>query len=358
MKTPDRVTMGETPAAHETHAKSALTPRRIGHVNLYVRDWLASLDFYSTVCGLEEVFRETPIKAGFLSSGNTHHDIGFLEARAGPRMGRDGFMQTREGIGARPEFNHFGIEMENEQELVDGYRRLQRLGVAIEKLTDSAGLSKSVYLRDPDGTLLQFYADMTADWRRYYAKGDRLVTGKWDPDDGVPPNRTPLYTRNPVRHDAPRRAFRPMRVTGGTLRVRDLPRSLAFYEKIAGFHPIHRSVDGSVVALSARGINRDLTLVQAKPGELLGLMHFSFLAGTLAELREGYMRLASFRLMAEKCLDHGLCRSVYVRDPDGFLIEFYSDRPADWREYLQRGGDWRYPEGRAWDPTQSDDSRS
>ena len=92
----------------------ALTPRRVGHINLYVRDWLESLKFYSTACGLEEVFRETPIKAGFLSSGNTHHDIGFLEARPGPRIGRDGFVQTKDGIGARPEFNHFGIEMENE----------------------------------------------------------------------------------------------------------------------------------------------------------------------------------------------------------------------------------------------------
>src|SRR5215468_7681306 len=154
--------MNETAIQHENTRQSALTPRRIGHVNLYVRDCLASLRFYSTVCGLEEVFRETPIKAGFLSSGNTHHDIGFLEAREGVRVGRDGFVQTKAGIGARPEFNHFGIEMENEQELVDGYRRLQKLGVPIEKLTDSAGLSKSVYLRDPDGVLLQFYADMTA----------------------------------------------------------------------------------------------------------------------------------------------------------------------------------------------------
>jgi len=342
--------MSATTINGEARVQSALSPRRVGHINLYVRNWLASLQFYSTVCGLEEVFRETPIKAGFLSSGNTHHDIGFLEARAGPRVGRDGFVQTKDGIGARPEFNHFGIEMENEQELVDGYRRLQKLGIAIEKLTDSAGLSKSVYLRDPDGVLLQFYADMTADWRAYYGGGGRLVTGKWDPDDGVPPSRAGLYTRNPIRYDAPRRAFRPMRVTGGTLYVTDLVHSLEFYNEIAGFHPIHRSADGRVVALTARGLNRDLTLIQAGANDAVGLRHFSFLAGTLDELKEGHRRLADFGVATEQCLDHELCRSIYIRDPDGFLIEFYSDRPADWAEYLRGGGQWRYPEGRPWDP--------
>lgn len=331
--------------------QSALAPRRVGHINLYVRDWLESLKFYSTVCGLQEVFRETPIKAGFLSSGNTHHDIGFLEARAGPRIGRDGFVQTKDGIGARPEFNHFGIEMENEQELVDGYRRLQKLGITIEKLTDSAGLSKSVYLRDPDGVLLQFYADMTADWRGYYAKGERLVTGKWDPDDGRSPSRAAMYTRNPIRYDAAIRAFRPVRVTGGTLYVRDLKQSLEFYRDIAGFHPIHWSVDGNVVALSARELNRDITLIQASGSQVPGLRHFSFMAGTLDELLEGYRRLSDFNLEAEQCLDHGLSRSIYVRDPDGFLIEFYSDGPSDWAQYLRTGGAWRYPEGPAWEPT-------
>lgn len=336
--------------SRNTVRQSALAPRRVGHINLYVRDWLNSLKFYSTVCGLEEVFRETPIKAGFLSSGNTHHDIGFLEARQGPRIGRDGFVQTRDGIGARPEFNHFGIEMENEQELVDGYRRLQHLGIAIEKLTDSAGLSKSVYLRDPDGVLLQFYADMTADWRGYYAEGERLVTGKWDPDDGRPPTRASLYTRNPIRYDAPRRAFRPVRVTGGTLYVRDLKQSLEFYQDIAGFYPIYTSSDRKVVALSARELNRDITLIQASGSHVPGLRHFSFMAGTLDELLDGYRRLSDFGLESEQCLDHGLCRSIYVRDPDGFLIEFYSDRPSDWARYLRTGGAWRYPEGQAWQP--------
>jgi len=241
--------MAATTINGEARVQSALAPRRIGHVNLYVRDWLKSLDFYATVCGLEEVFRETPIKAGFLSSGNTHHDIGFLEAREGPRVGRDGFVQTKSGIGAKPEFNHFGIEMENERELVEGYRRLQKLGIAIEKLTDSAGLSKSVYLRDPDGLLLQFYADMTADWRAYYGGGERLVTGKWDPDDGVVPSRAALYTRDPVRYDAPRRAFRPMRVTGGTLYVKDLARSLAMGLNAIG-HPKLAQMQRAILVLS------------------------------------------------------------------------------------------------------------
>jgi len=180
------------------------------------------------------------------------------------------------------------------------------------------------------------------------------VTGKWSPVDGIVPSRAPLYTRNPIRYEAPRRAFRPVRVTGGTLYVQDLRHSLAFYREIAGFHPIHRSADGGVVALSARGLNRDITLIQASEDHLPGLRHFSFLAGTLDELLDGHRRLGNFDEVPETCLDHALCRSIYVRDPDGFLIEFYSDRPAGWADYLRQGGTWQYPDGQPWDPPSAD----
>ena len=42
-------------------------PRRLGHANL-VRweNWNARLEFYTKVCGLSEVFREPPIKAGYI----------------------------------------------------------------------------------------------------------------------------------------------------------------------------------------------------------------------------------------------------------------------------------------------------
>ena len=54
-------------------------PRRLGHANLYVSELERSMAFYNQVVGLEEVVREPAIHAGFLSNGNTHHDIGMVE---------------------------------------------------------------------------------------------------------------------------------------------------------------------------------------------------------------------------------------------------------------------------------------
>ena len=53
-------------------------PRRLGHANLFVSDLDRSMRFYSAVCGLEEVRREPAIRIGFLSNGNTHHDVGLV----------------------------------------------------------------------------------------------------------------------------------------------------------------------------------------------------------------------------------------------------------------------------------------
>lgn len=329
---------------------AALNPRRITHANLYVADWLASLGYYTTVAGLEEVFRETPIKAGFLSSGNTHHDIAVMEKSSGPRIGRDGFVQTRAGIGATVEFNHFGIEMENLRDLVESYDRLVARGVEIEKLTDSDGLSKSIYLRDPDGTLLQFYADTTSDWRGYFGGGDRLVTGPWDPHQDRDCDPTPKYTVDPVHYRSPDAAFQPIGIRGGVLAVADLRGSEAFYVDVAGFDPVYRAADGSAVVLSAGGLNRDLTLVQTAPGNRPGLCHFSFQIASVDDLIRGYQRLEQFNVLAMVCLDHGLSRSIRVADPDGFVVEFFADTVDDWRDYLRSGRPFSYPGGTAWQP--------
>jgi hypothetical protein len=38
--------------------------------------------FSTKVCGLEEVRREPELKAGFVSNGNTHHDVELVQVTA------------------------------------------------------------------------------------------------------------------------------------------------------------------------------------------------------------------------------------------------------------------------------------
>ena len=66
------------------------SPRRLAHANIFVGQLERSLAFYHDVCGIEIVGTELGIRAGFLSNGNSHHDVGCVEIASAERVGRDG----------------------------------------------------------------------------------------------------------------------------------------------------------------------------------------------------------------------------------------------------------------------------
>src|SRR5262245_47037561 len=94
-------------------------PRRLAHVNLYVGDLGASVEFYRDVCGIEVVFAEPGIEAVFLSNGNSHHDIALMQASDREHLGRDGEVQVSAERGRLPGLNHLAFEVESEAALVD-----------------------------------------------------------------------------------------------------------------------------------------------------------------------------------------------------------------------------------------------
>ncbi len=63
--------------------KKIFRPRRLGHANLWVDDLAKSEAFYNTVCGLAVEFTEPGLKASFLGTGNTPHDLGMIEVTGG-----------------------------------------------------------------------------------------------------------------------------------------------------------------------------------------------------------------------------------------------------------------------------------
>jgi len=173
-------------------------PRRLGHANLFVSDLDRSMRFYNAVCGLEEVRREPAIRIGFLSNGNTHHDVGLVQSSTARRVGRDGFVMSR-GDRRATGLNHLGFEMENEAELVEAYRRATACGVEIERTVDHL-ISRSVYLPDPEGNVLEFYADVTKDWRSIFCpEREDLVTGVWTPGDPAPSTEPKYWPSVEVR---------------------------------------------------------------------------------------------------------------------------------------------------------------
>ena len=158
--------------------------RRLGHANLFVTDVERSLDFYNRVVGIEEVYRKAaptddlqgPAVGGFLSNGNTHHDIAVFRHPSAPTL------------------NHLAFELECEADLIEGYRIAVDAGTTF-RVSDH-DITRSLYTRDPDGNGIEIYSDSTKEWRKLRGDGRTVRYGEapWTPGD--PPRFTPADSRN------------------------------------------------------------------------------------------------------------------------------------------------------------------
>ncbi|MBI5419083.1 MAG: VOC family protein [Deltaproteobacteria bacterium] len=123
----------------------AVRPIGWGHAVLKVRDLERSERFYTEVIGFGVVGRRTGMC--FLSLGRQHHDLALYEA--GPRA----LMPGMGNLGVV----HLAFAMESESALRTFYSLLkgkaQILG-AVDHV-----VSRSFYIADPDGYILEFYAD-------------------------------------------------------------------------------------------------------------------------------------------------------------------------------------------------------
>jgi catechol 2,3-dioxygenase len=131
-----------------------IAPDRIGHVVLKVRDLERSTRFYTEVMGFK-LMKVQP-KMAFFSSGRDHHDIAILE------IAKDAPSPPPDAVG----LFHVAFRLRDEAHLRAAYRELKALGVPIERTTDH-GITKSIYIHDPDGNPIEIYCDRIPDlWRR------------------------------------------------------------------------------------------------------------------------------------------------------------------------------------------------
>jgi catechol 2,3-dioxygenase len=129
---------------------------RIGHVHLKVSNLDRALAFYRDALGFE-VTQRYGAQAVFLSAGGYHHHIG---------------LNTWESAGGTPPpsgttgLYHVAILYPTEAALADALRRLRRAGIPLDGASDH-GVSKALYLRDPDDNGVELYWDRpTAEWPR------------------------------------------------------------------------------------------------------------------------------------------------------------------------------------------------
>ncbi len=122
------------------------------------------------------------------------------------------------------------------------------------------------------------------------------------------------------------------------IKVRNLARALAFYRDALGLTEVARH-GGNMVFLSCGHNHHDLALLEvgeraaAPDRAAAGLHHLAFKVGDdLDALRAWRDRLAEQGVPVLGQSDHRVSQSLYLRDPDGLLVEVYVDAdPALWR---------------------------
>jgi len=127
--------------AGATQARGPIDPRvDIGHVHLKVADIDRALAFYCGVLGFELMARMGD-QAAFISAGGYHHHLGLNTWES-----KDASPPPRNTTG----LYHVAIRYPTRAALADALQRLIEAGIALEGASDH-GVSKALYLRDPDG---------------------------------------------------------------------------------------------------------------------------------------------------------------------------------------------------------------
>ena len=134
--------------------------------------------------------------------------------------------------------------------------------------------------------------------------------------------------------------IRPERIGHAVIKVRDLERSRKFYTEVLGMQIMKDVPEIPGVFLANHGRDHhELALfevgaeAEAPSAKAVGLLHIAFRLGSQEELEAAYHELKDKGVPVHFTVNHGITRSVYFEDPDGYELEVYCDNDA--AEYVQ-----------------------
>ena len=115
--------------------------------------------------------------------------------------------------------------------------------------------------------------------------------------------------------------------------VKDLQRSLMFYEDLLGFQNVGKlDFPFQAVALTSGRTHHEILLIEvgsapkAPKGHRIGFYHIGIKMGdSLDELRQVKTELENAKVGIIGLSDHTVSQSIYIEDPDGNEIELYVD---------------------------------
>jgi catechol-2,3-dioxygenase len=123
---------------------------KLGHIVLRVRDLARSTRFYTEVLGLRKNGEIPGVMAFFSTQDNPDsHDLALMQL--GPNAG--------DADPQRVGLYHFAYQVASEEALAEAYRTLRDAGVPITGTGDH-GVSKGIYILDPDGIEIEITYDV------------------------------------------------------------------------------------------------------------------------------------------------------------------------------------------------------
>ena len=136
---------------------------KLGHIVLRVRDLERSTRFYTEVLGLRKTGEVPGLMVFFSAQPNPDsHDLALM------RLGPDAPDADPRRVG----LYHFAYQVESEEALAEAYKTLREAGVPIVGTGDH-GVSKGIYIRDPDGIEIEITYDVPPD---RWPKGDAFAS--------------------------------------------------------------------------------------------------------------------------------------------------------------------------------------
>ncbi|MPZ47929.1 MAG: VOC family protein [Dehalococcoidia bacterium] len=127
--------------------------QRVGHAVIRMRDLEKAKWFYHEVLGME-IGAETDLGI-FFRFGNYHHDLAVFYAAP------DGALPNGTEVG----LDHLALLADNIESVRAIYDRAKAMGVEVVGSADHA-ITRSLYLRDPEGNKIEVYVDVPEyNWR-------------------------------------------------------------------------------------------------------------------------------------------------------------------------------------------------
>ena len=303
------------------------SPRRLGHANLWVSDYERAYDYYRNVIGFEHAYIQPDNQASFVSNGNTYHDYGLIDIRG--RYAKPG---------QKPGLNHFALELRNEVELAEGYRRAKAAGVQFTSLQDH-DVAHAVYQLDPDDNSVEIYADVVADWRA--ARSGVVIKEKppYVPGESSVPVKEALYPKNPEIRVVKEALFHPRKVAHVSLVTKDFSAMLDFYIRVIGLVPFAGDASSDFVILRGSVSNGDLVLHRGQPRGETGLHHVGIEVLDEAGLADARKALPGKGIKLDSEIDHPARVALTIIGMDGVRAQFFVNR--NWRPESLRSLDRR-----------------